>query len=78
VSTLLEHIGPSSSAPPPPLREARTEFEVDYLRRQLEVHHGNISAMASAIGMDRAALSRKLTKLGFTHHAFRSHPQPKD
>ena len=46
------------------LRDARERFERLYLAAQLERHHGNISATARAVGMDRAALHRKLKDLG--------------
>ncbi len=47
-----------------PLKEAREEFERHYLQAQLERFAGNISRTASAIGMERSALYRKLRSLG--------------
>ncbi len=47
-----------------PLKEARENFEKDYLINQLKKHHGNISKTADFIGMERSALHRKLKSLG--------------
>jgi two-component system nitrogen regulation response regulator NtrX len=47
-----------------PLRLAREEFEKDYLTFHLRRFDGNISRMSEFIGMDRAALHRKLKLLG--------------
>jgi len=47
-----------------PLREARDEFEKAYLEYQLEKHDGNVSRMASEVGMERTHLYRKLRSLG--------------
>ncbi len=46
-----------------PLREAREEFEREYLVRQINRHNGNISDAAKFIGMERSALHRKLKGL---------------
>ncbi|MEE4236646.1 MAG: sigma-54 dependent transcriptional regulator [Anderseniella sp.] len=46
-----------------PLREAREQFECDYLRAQLSRFGGNISRTASFVGMERSALHRKLRAL---------------
>ncbi len=46
------------------LREAREEFERRYMRAQLARFGGNISRTASAVGMERSALYRKLKSLG--------------
>ena len=46
-----------------PLREAREEFEREYLIRQINRHNGNISDAAKIIGMERSALHRKLKGL---------------
>ena len=48
----------------PPLREAREAFERDYLFFHLTRFSGNISRTAEFVGMDRAALHRKLKLLG--------------
>jgi two-component system, NtrC family, nitrogen regulation response regulator NtrX len=47
-----------------PLKEARENFEKEYLATQLKKHHGNISKTADFIGMERSALHRKLKSLG--------------
>ena len=47
-----------------PLRSAREEFEKEYLAFQLRRFDGNISKTAEFVGMDRAALHRKLKLLG--------------
>ncbi len=47
-----------------PLKEAREQFEKEYLLTQLKKNHGNISKTADFIGMERSALHRKLKLLG--------------
>ncbi len=47
-----------------PLREAREAFEREYLDFHLVRFSGNISKTAEFVGMDRAALHRKLKLLG--------------
>ncbi len=47
-----------------PLKEARKNFEREYLLNQLKKNHGNISKTADFIGMERSALHRKLKELG--------------
>ena len=47
-----------------PLKEAREQFEKNYLASQLKKHKGNISKTAEFIGMERSALHRKLKSLG--------------
>ncbi|MBA3676284.1 MAG: sigma-54-dependent Fis family transcriptional regulator [Sphingosinicella sp.] len=47
-----------------PLREARENFEREYLRVQIRRFSGNISRTATFIGMERSALHRKLKALG--------------
>ena len=47
-----------------PLKEARENFEKEYLIKQLKKNHGNISKTADFIGMERSALHRKLKLLG--------------
>ena len=46
-----------------PLKEARENFEKEYLTIQLKKFGGNISKMAKFIGMERSALHRKLKGL---------------
>ena len=47
-----------------PLREARENFEREYLRVQISRFSGNISRTATFIGMERSALHRKMKLLG--------------
>ncbi len=47
-----------------PLRDAREEFERQYLSAQVTRFGGNISRTASFVGMERSALHRKLKLLG--------------
>ncbi|MDH5557849.1 MAG: sigma-54 dependent transcriptional regulator [Alphaproteobacteria bacterium] len=47
-----------------PLREAREAFEKEYLLFHVRRFGGNISRTAEFVGMDRAALHRKLKMLG--------------
>ncbi len=46
------------------LREARENFEREYLSSQLKKFSGNISKTAKFVGMERSALHRKLKLLG--------------
>ncbi|MEM7197801.1 MAG: helix-turn-helix domain-containing protein, partial [Pseudomonadota bacterium] len=45
------------------LREAREIFEREYLTFHMDRFHGNVSRTASFVGMDRAALHRKMRAL---------------
>ena len=47
-----------------PLKEARENFEKEYLTTQLRKFNGNISKTADFIGMERSALHRKLKGFG--------------
>ena len=47
-----------------PLKEARENFEKEYLTTQLKKFGGNISKTAKFVGMERSALHRKLRMLG--------------
>ncbi len=47
-----------------PLKEARENFEKEYLTSQLRKFNGNISKTADFVGMERSALHRKLKILG--------------
>ena len=47
-----------------PLKEARENFEKEYLTTQLKKFAGNISKTAKFVGMERSALHRKLKGLG--------------
>ena len=47
-----------------PLKEARENFEKEYLTTQLKKFNGNISKTAEFVGMERTALHRKLKGFG--------------
>ena len=47
-----------------PLKNARGQFEREYLMHQLKKNGSNVSKTAENIGMERSALHRKLTSLG--------------
>jgi len=47
-----------------PLKEARENFEKEYLTTHLKKFNGNISKTANFVGMERSALHRKLKGLG--------------
>jgi DNA-binding NtrC family response regulator len=47
-----------------PLREAREQFERDYLEYQLRKARGSVGKVAQAIGLERTHLYRKLRSLG--------------
>ena len=51
------------------LREAREQFEREYLLAQINRFGGNISRTASFVGMERSALHRKIKALGVTPQA---------
>ena len=46
-----------------PIKNAREQFERNYLISQIKRFNGNISKTASFIGMERSALHRKLKQL---------------
>jgi len=52
-----------------PLRDAREEFERQYLSAQVTRFGGNISRTAIFVGMERSALHRKLKLLGVHNNA---------
>jgi two-component system nitrogen regulation response regulator NtrX len=54
-----------------PLRQAREQFERDYLLAQIERFGGNVSRTAEFVGMERSALHRKLKSLGVQLNADR-------
>jgi two-component system nitrogen regulation response regulator NtrX len=45
------------------LKDARKNFEANYLKEQLKRFKGNIAKTSTFIGMDRSALHRKLKEL---------------
>ncbi len=59
-----DDLGMSSAIMGAPLREARENFEREYLKIQIKRFSGNISRTAAFIGMERSALHRKLKSLG--------------
>lgn len=58
----LTFLGPSSQKEASPLSLA--EVELDHIRRALRAHGWNVSQTASALGIDRTTLSRKMKKAG--------------
>jgi two-component system nitrogen regulation response regulator NtrX len=64
VSSKLGGESGSSALMGVPLREARENFEREYLKVQIRRFSGNISKTANFIGMERSALHRKLKLLG--------------
>ena len=59
----IKNLTPESSLSVP-LKEARENFEKEYLSTQLKKFNGNISKTADFIGMERSALHRKIKGLG--------------
>ena len=57
-------ISPLENSLSVPLKEARENFEKEYLTTQLKKFSGNISKTADFIGMERSALHRKLKGFG--------------
>ena len=47
-----------------PFKDAKRQFEVDYLNARLEENQGNISRTAVSIGLHRQSLQQKLKELG--------------
>lgn len=47
-----------------PLRQAREQFERDYLQKQLKACGGSVGELAKLVGMERTNLYRKLRSLG--------------
>jgi DNA-binding NtrC family response regulator len=47
-----------------PLREAREQFERDYLIYQLKKAGGSVGKLSESVGMERTHLYRKLRSLG--------------
>ena len=50
-----------------PLREAREQFEKNYLEYQLRESGGSVGKLAKRVGMERTHLYRKLRSLGIDH-----------
>ena len=49
------------------LKEARDNFEKEYLIKQLKINDGNVSKTAKSVGMERSALHRKLSLLNIKY-----------
>lgn len=49
------------------LKEARDNFEREYLIKQLKINDGNVSKTAKSVGMERSALHRKLSYLNIKY-----------
>ena len=47
-----------------PIKDARKNFEREYLLNQVNRFGGNISKTANFIGMERSALHRKIKEIG--------------
>ena len=47
-----------------PFKNARKQFEQDYLKSKLEENKGNVSKTAEKIGMERSHLHKKVKALG--------------
>jgi two-component system nitrogen regulation response regulator NtrX len=68
----LDLTAPSGAAPEdldglmslPHFREARAQFEKEYLRRKLSENQGNVSLTAEKLGLERSHLHRKLKAYG--------------
>ncbi|MCP5111132.1 MAG: sigma-54-dependent Fis family transcriptional regulator [bacterium] len=64
----LDRKGPAEGAGGPfaaaDFRDARRQFETEYLRRKLEENGGNVTRTAAAIGIERQTLQEKIKKLG--------------
>jgi two-component system nitrogen regulation response regulator NtrX len=48
------------------LLEAREAYERDYILKELDRHHGNVSRAAESLGLERSHLYRKMKALGIT------------
>jgi DNA-binding NtrC family response regulator len=51
-------------APTEPLREAREQFEIQYLRSVLRAQDGNVSRAARVLGLSRVMLQKKMKAYG--------------
>jgi len=57
-------LAPTTSYSALPFKEARRQFETDYLNAKLAENDGNISKTAEQIGMERSHLHKKVKALG--------------
>ena len=60
----IDQVSPSMALDQANFKEAKVEFEKEYLRKKLEEHSWNISQTAGAIGIERSHLHRKLKAYG--------------
>ena len=51
------------------IKEARRDFEKEFILRKLKEHGGNIAKTAEAIGLERSHLYRKIKNYGIEHEA---------
>ncbi|MEW6265488.1 MAG: sigma-54 dependent transcriptional regulator [Thermodesulfobacteriota bacterium] len=75
IETMEPILKPPAQAPGPALplgqfmgktfKEARADFEREYIRARLTEHGGNVTQTAEAIEMDRTSLHKKMKALGF-------------
>jgi two-component system nitrogen regulation response regulator NtrX len=63
---LFRSAGHTLQAPPATLHEARAAYERDFILRKLEENQWNMTRTASAIGLERSHLYRKMKSLGIS------------
>jgi two-component system nitrogen regulation response regulator NtrX len=63
---LFRSAGHTPQAPPATLHEARAAYERDFILRKLEENQWNMTRTASAIGLERSHLYRKMKSLGIS------------
>ncbi|MGD0842261.1 MAG: sigma-54 dependent transcriptional regulator [Candidatus Acidiferrales bacterium] len=63
---LFRSSGHTPQAPPSTLHEARSAYERDFILRKLEENQWNMSRTATAIGLERSHLYRKMKSLGIS------------
>lgn len=61
---LTESTDPATGDLLPTFREARAQFERDFLLKKIGENNGNISKTAEAIGLERSYLHRKIKSYG--------------
>lgn len=61
---LIENVDSSNGDLLPTFREARAQFERDFLLKKIGENNGNISKTAEAIGLERSYLHRKIKSYG--------------
>lgn len=52
-------------------QEAKKSFKTEFLKNQLELHHGNVSQLAKFIGLDRRSVHRAIQELRIQNRTFR-------